>query len=78
MYCLGAESAEIDWSELEKRRENRKAIVRKSQRKRRAEAAANGLCCQCCRGVPAPGRKSCPKCLEQARDRMKRKRISSI
>lgn len=46
MYCLGAESAEIDWSELEKRRENRKAIVRKSQRKRRAEAAANGLCCQ--------------------------------
>ena len=86
MYCVGAEPAGIDWSELEKRmekrmekrREHRKAIVRKSQRKRRAEAVANGLCCQCCRGVPAPGRKSCPKCLEQARDRMKRKRISSI
>lgn len=78
MYCAGAEPVGIDWSELEKRREHRKAIVRKSQRKRRAEAVANGLCCQCCRGVPAPGRKSCPKCLEQARDRMKRKRISSI
>lgn len=59
-------------------REHRKEIVRRSQKKRRAEAVANGLCCQCCRGVPAPGRKSCPKCLEQARDRMKRKRISSI
>lgn len=84
MYCAGAEPAGIDWSEwlecseLEERREHRKAIVRKSQRKRRAEAVANGLCCQCCRGVPAPGRKSCPRCLEQARDRMKRKRISSI
>ena len=59
-------------------REHRNEIVRRSQKKRRAEAVANGLCCQCCRGVPAPGRKSCPKCLEQARDRMKRKRISSI
>lgn len=62
----------------EAHREHRNEIVRRSQKKRRAEAVANGLCCQCCRGVPAPGRKSCPKCLERAREAARRKRESSI
>lgn len=59
-------------------REHRNEIVRRSQRKRRAEAVKNGLCCQCCRGVPEPGRKSCPKCLERAREAARKKRKSSI
>ena len=62
----------------ETHREHRNEIVRRPQKKRRAEAVANGLCCQCCRGVPAPGRKSCPKCLERAREAARRKRESSI
>lgn len=59
-------------------REHRNEIVRRSQRKRRAEAVKNGLCCQCCRGVPEVGRKSCPKCLKRARAAARRKRESSI
>ena len=59
-------------------REHRNEIVRKSQKKRRAEAVRNGLCCQCCRGVPEVGRKSCPKCLKRAREAARRKRESSI
>lgn len=58
----------------EEYRQYRNAIVRKSQMRRRAEARANGLCIQCCKGVPTPGRKSCPKCLERARDYARRKR----
>ena len=63
------------WSEYQKaHKEQRNKIVRKSQRKRRAAAREKGMCIQCCIGIPAPGRKSCPKCLERAREyaRMKR------
>lgn len=63
---------------LAEHREHRNEIVRKSQRKRRAEAVANGLCNQCCREVPAPGRRSCPKCLQRAREAMRKKRVPSI
>ena len=56
------------WREYQRTHsEQRKKIVRKSQKKRRAEAREKGLCIQCCIGIPAPGRKSCPKCLERAR-----------
>ena len=63
---------------LAERRKHRNEIVRKSQRKRRAEAVGNGLCSQCCKGIPAPGRKNCPECLKRAREIARRKRISSI
>ncbi len=56
------------WREYQRTHsEQRKKIVRKSQKKRRAEAREKGLCIQCCIGIPAQGRKSCPKCLERAR-----------
>lgn len=48
-------------------KEQRNKIVRKSQRKRRDAAREKGMYSQCCIGIPAPGRKSCPKCLERAR-----------
>ena len=84
MYCTGAEQVGIDWSEwlecneLEKRREHRRAIVRKSQKRRRAKARKAGLCSQCCKGKPEKGRKTCPACLEKAREKMRRVRKSSI
>ena len=79
MYCIGTRPAEIDWDEFRaERRERRNAIVRKSQRKRRAKAKKAGLCSQCCKGIPEKGRKSCPKCLARAREMMQRKRKSSI
>lgn len=84
MYCVGAERAGIDWSEwlecseLEERREHRKAIVRKSQRRRRAKARKTGMCSQCCKGIPEKGRKTCPECLKKARERMRRIRKSTI
>ena len=59
-------------------REHRNEIVRRSQRKRRAEAVKNGLCGVCCREIPEPGRKTCTKCLERAREAARKKRKSSI
>lgn len=78
MYCTGAEPVGIDWSELEKKRKHRQEIVKKSQRRRRAKARKTGMCSQCCKGIPEKGRKTCPACLEKAREKMRRKRKSSI
>lgn len=84
MYCSEAQRIGIDWdewlecSELEKRREYRKEIVRKSQRRRRAKARKTEMCSQCCKGIPEKGRKTCPACLEKARERMRRIRKSTI
>lgn len=79
MYCTKAEPVGIDWSELdEKKRKHRQAIVRKSQRRRRAKARKTGMCSQCCKGIPEKGRKTCPACLEKARERMRSRRMSSI
>ena len=79
MYCTEAEPVGIDWSELdEKKRKHRRAIVRKSQRRRRAKARKTGICSQCCKGIPEKGRKTCPACLEKARERMRRIRKSTI
>lgn len=79
MYCVGSEPVGIDWSELdEKKRKHKRAIVRKGQRRRRAKARKTGMCSQCCKGIPAKGRKTCPACLEKARERMRRIRKSSI
>lgn len=79
MYCTGAEQVGIDWSELdEKKRKHRQEIVRKSQRRRRAKARKTGMCSQCCKGIPEKGRKTCPECLEKAREKMRRRRKSTI
>ena len=79
MYCTGAEPVGIDWSELdEKKQKHRREIVRKSQKRRRAKARKAGLCSQCCKGKPEKGRKTCPACLEKAREKMRRVRKSSI
>lgn len=79
MYCIGTKPAEIDWSEPdEKKRQHRREIVRKSQRKRRAKARKTGMCSQCCKGKPAKGRKTCPACLEKAREKMRHVRKSTI
>lgn len=79
MYCTGAEPVGIDWSELdEKKKQHRREIVRKSQRKRRAKARKKGMCSQCCKGRPEKGRKTCPACLEKAREKMRRVRKSTI
>lgn len=77
MYCAGAEPVGIDWNEL-KKRQHKREIVRKSQRRRRAKARKTGMCSQCCKGIPAKWRKTCPACLEKARERMRRIRKSSI
>ena len=37
-----------------------------------------GLCSQCCKGIPEKGRKTCPACLDKAREKMRRRRMSSI
>ncbi len=79
MYCTEAEPVGIDWSELdEKKRKHRREIVKKSQRRRRAKARKTGMCSQCCRGIPEKGRKTCPACLKKAREKMRRRRMSSI
>lgn len=79
MYCTGAEPVGIDWSELdEKKRKHRQEIVRKSQRRRRAKARKTGMRSQCCKGIPEKGRKTCPECLEKAREKMRRRRKSTI
>ena len=79
MYCTEAEPVGIDWSELdEKKRKHKRAIVRKSQRRRRAKARKTGMCSQCCKGIPEKGRKTCPECLKKARERMRRIRKSTI
>lgn len=79
MYCTGAEPVGIDWSELdEKKRKHKQEIVRKSQRRRRAKARKTGMCSQCCKGIQEKGRKTCPACLEKARERMRRIRKSTI
>lgn len=77
MYCTGAEPVGIDWNE-QKKRQHRQEIVRKSQRRRRAKARKTGMCSQCCKGIPEKGRKTCPACLEKARERMRRVRKSTI
>ncbi len=79
MYCAGAEPVGIDWSEMdEKKRKHRREIVKKSQRRRRAKARKTGMCSQCCKRILEKGRKTCPECLEKARERMRRRRMSSI
>lgn len=79
MYCTEAEPVGIDWSELdEKKRKHKRAIVRKSQRRRRAKVRKTGMCSQCCKGIPEKGRKTCPECLKKARERMRRIRKSTI
>lgn len=80
MYCITPQQREQDWDALwkEERRGHRNEIVRKSQKKRRAEAVTKGLCGQCCKGVPERGYKTCPECLKRAREQMRKKRDSSI
>lgn len=46
--------------DLDLRREKQ----RTAQRAIRARAREAGLCLACCRSAPAPGRKSCTRCLE--------------
>lgn len=62
----------------EKKRKHRQEIVRKSQRRRREKARKTGICSQCCKGIPEKGRKTCPACLEKAREMMRRVRKSTI
>lgn len=50
-----------DWT-VEDRAEYRRAVVRQSQKKRRALAKAVGLCSICCSRVRAPGRLTCDVC----------------
>ena len=50
-----------DWT-VEEYAEYRRAVIRQSQRKRRALAKAVGLCSICCSRVHAPGRVTCDEC----------------
>ena len=77
MYCAGIDQPEIDWEKLNEYREHRNAIIRKCQNKRREMAKRKGLCGQCCIGKPEKGKKSCPKCLERAREYARKRRASS-
>lgn len=45
--------------------EHRRAIVRESQKKRRARAVANGMCSICCRNIPDTGHVTCKACRER-------------
>ena len=62
-----------DWT-IEDRAEYRRAIVRESQRKRRALAKAVGLCTICGSRVHAFGRVTCEQCGNYAKEYQRRRR----
>lgn len=49
----------------EEYQEHRRAIVRQSQKKRRALAKEKGLCSICCLRVPERGHVTCAECRER-------------
>lgn len=48
--------------------EHRRAIVRESQKKRRARAVANGMCSICCVRKPDAGHVTCRACRQRIID----------
>ena len=63
-----------DWS-AEDFDEYRKAIVRKSQAKRRRSAISSGMCSMCCTREAREGMKTCAVCSERA-NRLNKRRIA--
>lgn len=69
------ESTKHDWT-VEDYAEYRRAMVRESQRKRRALARAVGLCTMCAIRPHAPGRLTCDKCNDRVKAYNKRRRTT--
>lgn len=67
------ESTKHDWT-VEDYAEYRRAVVRQSQRKRRALAKAVGLCSICCSRMHAPGRVTCDECNNRVKAYNRRRR----
>lgn len=59
----------IHRNDFETYAEYRKAVVRESQRKRRAAAKEQGLCSICCLNIPEMGYKTCSTCRKRISDR---------
>lgn len=69
------ESTKHDWT-VEDYAEYRRAMVRESQRKRRALARAAGKCTMCAIRPHAPGRLTCDECNDRVKAYNKRRRTT--
>lgn len=56
-------------SEYENYIDYRRAVVRESQKRRRAKAAEQGLCSICCLNIPDDGYKTCTECRKRIMER---------
>lgn len=52
-------------SEYENYMDYRRAVVRESQKRRRAKAAEDGMCVICCIRKPERGHRTCRDCIER-------------
>ena len=52
-------------SEYESYIDYRRAVVRESQKRRRAKAAEDGMCAICCIRKPEGGHRTCRDCIER-------------
>lgn len=71
--CENNKLKKHDWT-IESYTEYRRAIVRKSQQKRRTEAAEMGQCSICAANPARPGMKTCGKCGDRSVEYAKKRR----
>ena len=55
----------------------RRAVVRESQKRRRAKAAEDGLCEICCIRKPEKGYHTCRECIERIKGNQKQARAAA-